>query len=67
MYNSPYQSVKNTAAITGLSVYYLRNGCKNGTVPHIMSGKKILINVPKLLDRLNAECAGQGDVSNAGN
>jgi hypothetical protein len=33
----------------------LRNGCKDGTVPHIKSGKKYLINVPALLRMLNAE------------
>lgn len=52
---APFQSVKDTCKTTGLSQFYLRNGCKDGTIPYIRSGSKILINVPKLLDMLNKE------------
>ena len=51
----PFQKIADAVKTTGLSAYYLRNGCKDGTVPHIKSGKKYLINVPALLKMLNAE------------
>ena len=38
-----------------MSQYYLRKGCKAGTIPHIRSGPTYYINVPELLRRLNAE------------
>ena len=51
----PFQKIADAVKTTGLSAYYLRKGCKDGTVPHIKSGKKYLINVPALLRMLNAE------------
>ena len=51
----PFMTVTETAAATGLSEYFLRNGIKNKTVPFIPSGNRYLINVPLLLERLNEE------------
>ena len=45
----PYLSIRDACNATGLSQYYLRSGCKQGTVPHIMVGSKYLINIPLLL------------------
>ena len=53
--NKPFMTLQETCRFTGLSVYSLRQGVKNGTIPHIVSGGKYLINVPLLLDRLNRE------------
>lgn len=53
-----FQSIKETCITTGLSQYSLRQGCRNGTVPHIRIGTKILVNVPLLIDKLNKESAG---------
>ena len=36
----PYLSIRDACNATGLSQYYLRSGCKQGTVPHIMVGPK---------------------------
>lgn len=54
---APFQSIRKTARLTGLSAYYLRAGCKDGSVPHIMVGAEYRVNVPLLMDRLNAESA----------
>ena len=40
--------------ITGLSEVFLRCGVKSGRVPHIMSGNRALINLPLLLEQLDA-------------
>ena len=56
--NAPYQSIKNTSFLTGLSQGYIRNGCKTGTIPHIMIGTEYRINVPALLAQLNDTSTG---------
>lgn len=52
---TPFQTINEACRSTGLSAYFLRSGCKDGSVPHIMSGNKYMINVPALLRRLGAE------------
>lgn len=51
----PFQKFRDASKTTGLSQYFLRQGCKNGTIPHIMSGTTYLVNVPALLRQLDAE------------
>ncbi|NBJ88632.1 hypothetical protein [Acutalibacter sp. 1XD8-36] len=51
---TPFMKIKDASRVTGRSMYYLRNGCKDGTVPCIKSGTVYFINVPKLMDKLNA-------------
>lgn len=50
----PFQKIPQAAATTGLSQYYLRRGCKDGSIPHIRSGPVYLINIPALLKQLGA-------------
>lgn len=57
----PFLSIKEACNVTGLSQCYLRSGCKDGTVPHVMSGCKYLVNVPALLRMLGAESPGQDE------
>lgn len=51
--NKPFMKIKEASQVTGLSMYYLRNGCKDGTVPCIKSGTVYFINVPRLLEKLD--------------
>ena len=44
-----YHSIRETARITGLAEYNLRNRLKNGRLPGLNSGRKFLENVPSLL------------------
>lgn len=53
-----FQKIPETCRTTGLSQHYLRLGCRNGTIPHIMCGNVYLINVPALLERLDAQSRG---------
>lgn len=55
--DAPFQRIPDACRITGLSMYYLRNGCKDGTVPHIKSGTTYMINVPALLEKLKGGAA----------
>lgn len=52
---TPFQKIPDACRTTGLSQYFLRKGCKAGTIPHIKSGSVYMINVPALLRQLGAE------------
>ena len=58
---APFQRIADAARLTGLPVGYLRDGVKMGYVPHVLSGRTILINVPALLRKLDAIDAGLAD------
>nr|WP_325299181.1 hypothetical protein [uncultured Dysosmobacter sp.] len=51
---TPFQKIPEACKTTGLSQYFLRKGCKDGTIPHIKSGPTYYINVPALLKQLGA-------------
>jgi excisionase family DNA binding protein len=64
---TPFMTINQAAETTGLSRYYLRNGCRNGSIPHVKSGEKFFINVPLLLRQLGVpESDTNAEVSNAG-
>ena len=52
MKNAPFQKISEAVKTTGLSAYYLRRGCKDGSVPCVLSGNTFYINVPLLLKQL---------------
>lgn len=54
MEHTPFMKIKDAARVTGLSMYYLRNGCRDGSVPHVKSGTVYLVNMPRLLEKLDA-------------
>ena len=43
-----FLSIRDAATVTGLSQFYLRNGCRDGSVPCIRSGRKYLVDVQSL-------------------
>jgi hypothetical protein len=51
--------IKDACTATGLSQHYLRQGCKDGTVPHVMSGTTYYVNVPALLSKLGAQAQAE--------
>lgn len=53
--DKPFQKFPDASRTTGLSQYFLRQGCKNGTVPHVKSGGTYYVNVPALLRQLGAD------------
>ena len=52
---TPFMKIAGASRATGLSQFYLRQGCKDGSIPHIKSGTVYLVNVNKLLRQLDAE------------
>lgn len=52
---TPFQKIKDACKTTGLSQRYLRDGCRNGEIPHIKSGTVYYVNVPALLAKLGVE------------
>ena len=51
---APFQKILEASKTTGLSQYFLRQGCKDGSVPHVKSGTTYMVNVPTLLRQLAA-------------
>lgn len=58
--NPPFQKIDDAVRTTGLSAYYLRRGCRDGSVPCVRSGRTYFINVPGLLEQLGAERNADG-------
>lgn len=50
--NPPFQSIAQACKTTGLSMYYLRKGCRDGSIPHVKNGTAYMVNVPALLRKL---------------
>lgn len=55
----PFQKITEACKTTGLSQYYLRQGCKDGTIPHVKSGGVYYINIPALLKTLDKDTGTQ--------
>lgn len=56
-----FQTISEASRTTGLSQYFIRQGCWDNSIPHIRVGAtKYMVNVPLLIERLNAK-----SVSNA--
>lgn len=47
----PFQSITDTAALTGLSQFALRQRIREGSIKFVKSGNKYFVNVPDLLKR----------------
>ena len=56
---TPFQKIPEACKTTGLSQYFLRKGCKDGSIPHIRSGPTYYIDVPALLRKLGGEAVGR--------
>lgn len=56
--DTPFMKINDAVKATGLSAYYLRNGCKDGSVPCVRSGNTYYVNIPALLHKLGADGAG---------
>ena len=54
-----YQGFQETQKITGLPRGYLQRGLDDGIFPAIRSGKRILFNIPMLLDILEKMSTGK--------
>ena len=53
-----FMKIKDACKVTGLSQYYLRAGCKDGSIPHVKRGTVYFINIPVFLKKLDAESEG---------
>ena len=57
-----FTTISETCSVTGFSKKHLREGCKNGTIPHIRVGEgenaRFMVNLPLYLEQLNRESMG---------
>jgi len=54
-HEQPYQKIQDACRTTGLSQFFLRKGCRDGTIPCIRSGRTYYIDIPALLEKLGTE------------
>ena len=52
---APFQTIQRASLMTGLSPGYLRAGVKSGRIAHVRVGSTYLVNVPRLLTKLDEE------------
>ena len=50
----PFMTIREACNYSGLSQRFLRDGCKSGIIPHIMSGNTYMINVAMLMETLDS-------------
>ena len=62
--NAPFMKIRDAAKATGLSAFYLRNGCKDGSIPHVRSGQTYMVNIPALLKQLGVYDQEGGTATN---
>ena len=48
-----FVGIREAANITGLSQYFIRNGCRAGTLPYILCGNRYKVNLPALQEQMN--------------
>ena len=53
--NPPFQKIEDAVKTTGLSAFFLRKGCRDGSVPCVRSGRTYFVNVPALLRQFAVE------------
>lgn len=53
--NPPFQKIEDAVRTTGLSSYFLRRGCRDGSIPCVRSGRTIYINIPQLVAKLSCQ------------
>ena len=56
---APFLPIKSVVKFTGLSEFFIRRGISAGTIAHVKSGNKIMVNVPALLSDLDEESRKQ--------
>lgn len=59
MNSKPFLKIREAAAVTGLSEYFLRQGCRNGSIDCLRSGQVYFINMPRLMKKFGI---GKGEV-----
>jgi len=57
---APFQTISAAARLTGLAQCFIREGCRNKSIPHIMCGQEYRINMPLWMEQLNAESTKAG-------
>lgn len=52
--NPPFQKIEDAVKTTGLSAWFLRRGCRDGSIPCVRSGRTFYVNIPQLLQQFGA-------------
>ena len=55
--DAPFQTIRSAVAPTGLSERYIRQLYREGKLPHVMVGNRVMVDVPALIDYVHREAA----------
>ena len=50
-----FMTIEDTAEYFGLAVFFLRQGIRQGWIPHIRCGNKAMINIRRLTEILDEQ------------
>ena len=53
---TPFQTIREAVRTTGLSEKFLRKMHREGHLPHVKSGNRVLVNIPRLLELMDQMC-----------
>ncbi len=54
---TPFLTIREAVKLIGLSERYVRKLHHEGKLPHVMSGNRALVNVPKLMEMMDRLCS----------
>ena len=57
--DAEYLTPRHACAVTGLSVGYIRSGCRQGRIPHLVCGQTFLVHMPSFR-RMLSDAAQEG-------
>ena len=54
-FEKPFMKIHEACNATGLSQFFLRRGCKDGSIPCVKSGTVYYIDMEKLMEKLREQ------------
>lgn len=51
----PFLKIREAARRSGMSEFFIRRGCRDGTIPCIRSGAVYLVDIQGMIDRLQKQ------------
>ena len=55
--DKPFQTIRDSVTTTGLSERYLRQLYREGKLPHVMVGNRVMVDVQALIDSVHRKAS----------
>lgn len=53
-----FLTIREASRVTGLSMYHLRQLKRRGELPHVLSGNRVMVDIPRLIAQLREPKGG---------